>query len=97
MRNIPTIALVFACSMAAAAQSTLTGTWQGQTTAGTSLTLDLTLKDTVRTGTLTRADETTPISEGKITKDTFTFKATLKGDELSASGSNARGRRVRSR
>jgi hypothetical protein len=42
---------------------------------------------------LTRADETTPISEGKAANDTFTFKATiggrtesfageLKGDEL---------------
>ena len=94
MQRILSIALVLACSVVAAtAQSPLSGKWQGETPGGSSLTLDLTVKDTTLTGTLTREDEKSPITDGKVTKETFTFKATLggqtegfagelKGDEL---------------
>lgn len=92
-RILGTLALVVACVAAAAAQSSLAGKWRGETPGGSSLALDLTVKDTTLTGTLARGDEKSAITEGRVTKDTFTFKATLggqtegfagelKGDEL---------------
>jgi hypothetical protein len=66
-----------------AGQATLTGTWQGETNGGAVLVLDLTVKGTELTGTLTRNDVSTTISEGTVSKNTFTFKATL-GDQIEA-------------
>ena len=77
----------------AAAQSTLTGKWQGGTDGGASIVLDLTVKEETLTGTLTRDGQSSPLSDGKVTKNTFSFKATLnekaeglsgelKGDEI---------------
>jgi hypothetical protein len=57
----------------------LTGKWEGQTANGMNLTLDLVEKAQALTGTLTREGEASPISEGKVSKNTFTFKATLNG------------------
>ena len=57
----------------------LTGRWQGQTPNGMNLTFDLTAKGQTLTGTLTRDDESSTISEGKISNNTFTFKGTLSG------------------
>lgn len=59
------------------AQSTIAGTWQGETGGGASIVLDLTVKGTTLTGTLTRDGQSTPISDGKVSKDTFSFKAKL--------------------
>jgi hypothetical protein len=70
-------AIVLTWAMAAGAQDTLTGTWQGETRGGSAIVLDLTVKGTVLTGTLTRNGDSTPISEGTVSKNTFTFKATL--------------------
>jgi hypothetical protein len=61
------------------ASTSLTGKWQGQTPNGTSLVLDLVQKDQALTGTLTREGEPAPISNGKVSKNTFTFMATLDG------------------
>lgn len=61
----------------ASAQTGLTGRWQGETPNGTPLVLELTATDSELTGTLTRADETVKIADGKVAKNTFTFKATL--------------------
>ena len=61
------------------AQTSLTGRWQGQTPNGMSLTLDLVQKDETLTGTINREGETIPISNGKVSKNTFTFTATLDG------------------
>src|SRR6185295_1585346 len=72
-----------------AAQSTIAGTWQGETGGGASLVLDLAVKDTTLTGTLTRDGQSTPISDGKVSKDTFTFKATLNDQVESLSGERA--------
>ena len=60
-------------------QTSLTGRWQGQTPNGMSLTLDLVQKDETLTGTINREGETIPISNGKVSKNTFTFTATLDG------------------
>jgi hypothetical protein len=59
------------------AQATLTGKWQGETPNGIALVLDLTATTTELSGTLTRGDETFKITDGKVSKNTFTFKATL--------------------
>jgi hypothetical protein len=61
------------------ATASLTGRWQGQTANGFSLMLDLVQKDQGLTGTFTREGESTPITSGKVSKNTFTFNATLGG------------------
>jgi hypothetical protein len=70
-------AIALTCAVGAQDQGTLTGKWQGETRGGAALVLDLTVKGAELTGTLTRDDVSTPISEGKVTKNTFTFNATL--------------------
>jgi len=64
----------------------LTGKWQGQTPNGMSLTLDLTANDRSLTGTLTREGEATPLSEGTVAKNAFSFKATLNGETETIEG-----------
>ena len=61
------------------ATTSLTGKWQGQTPNGFSLILDLVQKDQALTGTVTREGELIPIAGGKVSKNTFSFTATLDG------------------
>jgi len=61
------------------ASTSLTGKWQGQTPNGFSLILDLVQKDQALTGTVTREGELIPIAGGKVSKNTFSFTATLDG------------------
>jgi hypothetical protein len=61
------------------AATSLTGKWQGQTPNGFSLILDLVQKDQALTGTVTREGEVIPIAGGKVSKNTFSFTATLDG------------------
>ena len=68
------------------AQSGLNGTWEGETRNGTTIVLTLVVKDAALTGTLTRGEETVTLAEGKISKNTFTFKATLGGQVEGFSG-----------
>src|SRR5689334_19534952 len=86
MQRLFAVAFVVTLTAAAVAQSSLAGKWQGETPGGSSLALDLTVKDTVLTGTLTRETEKSPIAEGKITNNTFTFKATLGGQPETFAG-----------
>jgi hypothetical protein len=72
-----TLALLLAAVVHA--QGTLTGKWQGETRNGTQLVLDLTATETAVTGTLTRDGESSTISDGKVSKNTFTFKAMVEG------------------
>jgi hypothetical protein len=58
----------------------LIGKWQGQTPNGMSLTLDLVGDDRTFRGTLTREGEAVPITDGTISKNTFTFKVTIEGE-----------------
>jgi hypothetical protein len=81
MSRLASIAAIVLTSATVAAQATLTGKWQGKTNGGAVLVLDLTVKGTVLTGSLTRNDVSTTISEGTVSKNTFTFKATL-GDQI---------------
>jgi hypothetical protein len=59
------------------AQATLTGKWQGETRNGLQVVLDLTATETTLSGTLTREGQPSTISDGKVSKNSFTFKATL--------------------
>ena len=61
------------------ATTSLTGKWQGQTPNGFSLILDLVQNDQTLTGTVTREGELIPIAGGKVSKNTFSFTATLDG------------------
>jgi len=79
-------AIILTWSLAAQAQATLTGKWQGETGNGAALVLDLTVKDSVLTGTFTRNGVSTPISDGKVSGNTFTFKATVNDQAEGFSG-----------
>jgi hypothetical protein len=80
------LALLLCAGAGAQADAELTGTWKGQTPNGMNLTLVLVQKGEDFTGTLTRESESTPISEGKVSKNTFTFKATLGGETETIEG-----------
>ena len=86
LRTAFTTALLLACAVVAGAQSPLNGTWQGATDGGASILLDLTVKGDTLTGTLTRDGASSPLSEGKVTKNTFSFKATLNEKTEALSG-----------
>jgi hypothetical protein len=79
MQRVLTFVLALTCAVGAFAQSSLSGKWQGETPGGSSLLLELTAKETALTGTLMRGDEKSPITDGKVTKNAFTFKATIGG------------------
>jgi len=60
------------------AQSTITGKWRGKTPNGFQLELDLAATQQELTGTFTRSGQSLAITDGKVSKNTFTFKATMK-------------------
>jgi hypothetical protein len=81
MTRILSATLLALASIAVAqTQSALTGQWQGETTNGTPIQLELTATSTTLTGTLTRDGQPLTITDGKVSKNTFTFRATL-GDQ----------------
>lgn len=59
------------------AEPALTGKWQGKTPNGFDIVLHLTATEKALTGTLTRNEQTATITEGKVSKNKLTFKATL--------------------
>ena len=79
-------AMTLTAGMVAHAQTTLTGKWQGETRAGAAIVLDLVVKEPALTGTVTRDDVTVAISEGTVSKNTFSFKAMLGDQHESVSG-----------
>jgi hypothetical protein len=72
------------------AESALTGKWQGQTPNGAELVLDLTATGTALTGTLTRNGQPATVTDGKVSKNTFTFKATMNDQTEGFTGEFAR-------
>ena len=64
----------------------LSGRWQGKTPSGFSFGLDLIATETTLTGTLTRNDEPVTIADGKVSNNTFTFKATVAGKTAAFTG-----------
>lgn len=76
-RCIPVAVIMIAFASVVEAQDTLSGTWEGETRSGSSIVLTLAVKGTVLSGTLVRSGQSAPLSDGKVSKNTFTFKATL--------------------
>lgn len=85
-RLVAAAALVLTCVFISHAQAMLTGKWQGETPNGSSLTLDLTVKGTTLTGTMTRSGERIPLSDGQVSKNTFTFNAKMNDQTEGFSG-----------
>lgn len=77
------LAAALTAAVAVQAQSALAGKWRGETNGGAVLVLDLTVDGTALNGTLTRDGVSTPLSAGKVSKNTFTFSAKL-GDQVEA-------------
>jgi hypothetical protein len=78
MRTIArTMTLLLALPILLAAQTALTGKWQGKTPNGFEIELDLTVKETTLTGTLIRNGQPTMITDGKVSRNTFNFRAML--------------------
>jgi hypothetical protein len=85
-RFVSSTAAVLLCAVMIQAQARLTGTWQGETDGGASLVLELKVKGSELTGALTRNGQRTTLTDGKVAKNTFTFKATLNERSESFSG-----------
>jgi hypothetical protein len=68
------------------AQHALNGAWHGETRNGSAIVLTLEAKGDTLTGTLSRNGEATPIADGKVSAQTFTFKAALNGQTEGLSG-----------
>jgi hypothetical protein len=70
----------------ARAQDGLSGTWEGETRSGSSIVLTLAVKGTSLTGTLVRNGESAALADGKVSKNTFSFKATVNDQTEGFSG-----------
>jgi hypothetical protein len=81
------VLIVFTAS--AAAQTTLTGKWQGQTPSGEPVTLDLIVKGASLTGTMTVNGSKASLENGKVTKTTFAFSVTMEGGPQAFAGEGA--------
>jgi hypothetical protein len=68
------------------AQAEIIGTWQGKTPNGFELELNVTATGDAVTGTFTRNRQSVPISDGKVTKSTFTFTAIINDQAESVTG-----------
>jgi hypothetical protein len=73
------VAVAITLSAALAAQESITGSWQGKTPAGMSILLALSARGEDLTGTMTVGKEKSTIENGKVSKKTFTFSATMGG------------------
>jgi opacity protein-like surface antigen len=72
---VVTIALVLAAAVYA--QAALTGKWEESSTSGLHAQLDMTATKTTVAGTFTIKGRPMTIMDGKVSKNTFTFKAKL--------------------
>jgi hypothetical protein len=88
-RCIASLVLVTTLAGVAQAQDKLTGTWEGETRNGSSIALTLVVTGTALTGTLVRNEQSTTLSEGTVSKNSFAFKATLNGRAEGFSGALA--------
>ena len=78
MKSILTnITLALLLTAVVHAQATLTGKWEGETKSGSPVVLDLKATETALTGTLTVDGKPTTIDDGKVSKNRFTFNATV--------------------
>jgi hypothetical protein len=78
MKSILTsITLALLLTAVVHAQAKLTGKWEGETKSGSPVVLDLRATETAATGTLTVDGKPTTIDDGKVSKNGFTFNATI--------------------
>ena len=82
--SLATLILIF--SLTLAAQEALTGKWEGETNNGSTIVLDLTAKGETLTGTFSRNGQSSPLSEGKVSKGSFTFKTKINDQDEKISG-----------
>jgi hypothetical protein len=73
------VVLALAVALAPQAQDRLTGSWQGETSSGRPVTLELKVASGTITGAITLVKESEPISEGTIDQNRFSFKAEVEG------------------
>ena len=76
-RILTSITLAVALAAVVHGQATLTGKWEGATKNGSSILLDVKATKTVLSGTLTVDGKPATITDGKVSKNTFTFQATF--------------------
>ena len=87
MRRILNVLLwVLLLCVMAQAQTGLSGKWTETTPSGLNAELDLKATDTAITGTFTVRARPLTITDGKVTKNSFTFKAALEGQPEGFSG-----------
>ena len=80
------VGVVCAAGVVIHAQAGLTGKWTGTTASGRPVVLDVKVKGQQLTGTLTLAQQSSDITEGKVEAKTFSFKATMEGRTVTFSG-----------
>jgi hypothetical protein len=68
------------------AQGGIAGKWEGATVTGRPITLELKVKGTDLTGTLTLAGQSAPITDGKVDGKTCSFRATIEDRSPQFSG-----------
>lgn len=85
-RILTSITIAIGLAAVVHAQTTLTGKWQGETRSGVQIELDLTATGTALTGTLTYNGQPSTIADGKVSKTTFSFTATIDGQMEGFSG-----------
>lgn len=73
------VAVSMLAPVLAAAQATVTGTWEGQTPNRQAVVLELDAKGTALTGTMTVGGEKAAIELGKVAKNTVSFSVAMGG------------------
>ena len=86
LRVLAVVAIAVLLPAALQAQSPITGKWQGTTRNGMDVLLDLKASDSALTGTVTRNGQTSSITQGKVSGNTFTFNTVLGEQEEALTG-----------
>ena len=95
MKNILAVTtLTLALAAVLLAHAVVTGKWQGTARNGMQVVLDLKATGQALTGTLTRNGESPTITDGKVVRNTITFKAVL-GDRTEAFTGELEGEQLR--
>lgn len=71
------VAFIIAFTSLLHSAETVDGKWRGETQGKTTITLDLAVKDTDLTGTVTRKGSQMKIEDGKVVGNTLTFRTTI--------------------
>jgi hypothetical protein len=81
------IVLALAVALTLQAQDRLSGSWQGETSSGRPVTLELKVAaGGTLTGAITLVKESEPISDGTVDRNRFSFKAGVEGQAATFTG-----------